>query len=605
MPSASSDDDRMLPVSVTMSAPASTPSSPSASVPLAATSAAAVAGRASSAFLTCRSCASARARQRDHGGRRERRGAGLRRSSEGRSSALAQACEDGDGRAEQCHAARAGGGDRAPEHRALPRGVRGDAARARVGDELDGVAEPLQHRGHLCASSSASRRCSWICSSSWARCAVGQCRGGHLQLLEVSACVERQLRFGHEAALPESGWCRRRARTPTTRSGSSRALRDRSRAGGRSVGGVPGPRRPTSCRWHPRPGAGSGGDRRCPRWRPGRAPRARARSRARSGLVLRAAPARRGRARPCGAVLPPTSSPCAARYLAMQGHGMSERRDFPRPRVGPREAYSSPSSATSPGARARAPGRRSGPRRATTPDGPHRWSRAAAHPAPVVPHTATRSCSSRPANDTRCSSSPEQPHRARLDAELLAQLAHDRIRRRLARIDAAARRAHEHAARAGLGRARDEQRAVRATHDGDRDRPAGVGWASQHLQLGERRELLHEPAAVRRPHPRVHRARLGVLATTGEHRLLRRQLADRDRAHRGRVRVRELAVELLVVLAVVADEQPLDVGELAREPAAAASACAPCRSGRSGRAWGPSRSAACCRRGRGCARGTG
>ena len=88
----------------------------------------------------------------------------------------------------------------------------------------------------------------------------------------------------------------------------------------------------------------------------------------------------------------------------------------------------------------------------------------------------------------------------------------------------------------------------------------------QDAELGE---LLAEAGAVGRVHP-WRAADLAVLlglgASTGEHGLTGGQLADGDRGDAVGVLARELAVERLVVLAVVADEQPLEAGELLGQP---------------------------------------
>ncbi len=82
-------------------------------------------------------------------------------------------------------------------------------------------------------------------------------------------------------------------------------------------------------------------------------------------------------------------------------------------------------------------------------------------------------------------------------------------------------------------------------------------------------ELLEQSGTVGREEPAHRRLRLAVrrlLPPAREDRLARGELPDADRGDAPGVLPRELRVDLLVVLAVVAEEQPADVRELAGEP---------------------------------------
>src|SRR5690606_3030387 len=81
-------------------------------------------------------------------------------------------------------------------------------------------------------------------------------------------------------------------------------------------------------------------------------------------------------------------------------------------------------------------------------------------------------------------------------------------------------------------------------------------------------ELLEKSRAVRGEDPWCRRGVpfFGLRPSSGEDRLAGRQLADRDGCDVPGELFGELAVDLLVVLPVIADEEPADVGELGGEP---------------------------------------
>ena len=98
--------------------------------------------------------------------------------------------------------------------------------------------------------------------------------------------------------------------------------------------------------------------------------------------------------------------------------------------------------------------------------------------------------------------------------------------------------------------------------------------AVRHLGIPDHPHLAQQAVAVGRPHHghlellgrRRHQVVVGDRDDVREHLLARRELADRDAAHPVRAPAGELGVDLRVVLAVVADEQPLHVRQLAGEP---------------------------------------
>ena len=133
----------------------------------------------------------------------------------------------------------------------------------------------------------------------------------------------------------------------------------------------------------------------------------------------------------------------------------------------------------------------------------------------------------------------------------------------------------------------------------------GLRPRGQHAEL---LQLASEPGAVVRVEPRAPGCPPGwatPAASCRPARPRRGELTDADRHHLVGVRVGELAVEHLVVLTVVAEQQPLDLRELVAPAGAGCRACAPCRCGTSGPRSAPSRSAAAHRAGTGCGTGTG
>ena len=65
-------------------------------------------------------------------------------------------------------------------------------------------------------------------------------------------------------------------------------------------------------------------------------------------------------------------------------------------------------------------------------------------------------------------------------------------------------------------------------------------------------------------------------AAARQHGFAGRELPDADGAHVVGVLLNEVAVDRLVVLTVVTDQQPLDLGKLPRQPLQSCCACAPC-----------------------------